>query len=80
MWRYGGATPGWVELGGNIPLTIAFEPVQHIYAGAAPVTQFLNASRDVRMRIRFYRPINAGPVGVPFEYYIDKVNWLYTSP
>lgn len=79
LWRYGG-TPGWVDLGGNIPLTIAFQPVQHIYAGAAPVTQFLNATRDVRMRIRFFRPIVAGPLGVPFEYNIDKVNWLYTSP
>lgn len=79
IYRYGGGTPGWVNLGGNNTLTTVFQPLQYTYAGTIPLNQFLDSNRDVRMRIRFYRSSVAGPIS-PFEYYIDKVNWLYTSP
>lgn len=79
LYRYGGASPGWVDIGTPQPLTLAFQPVQFIYGGTIPLGEFMNATRDVRARIRFYRATVSGPISPRF-YLIDKVNWIYTSP
>lgn len=80
MYRYGGGTPGWVNLGPPNPMTDSFQQVQYTYGGTIPLSDFVNqTNRDVRARIVVTRPSLAGPA-FPTEYQFDKLNWLYISP
>jgi hypothetical protein len=80
MYRYGGGTPGWVNLGTPNPLTATFQPIQYTYGGTIPIRDFVNqTTRDVRARILVTRATVAGAIS-PREYHIDKLNWLYITP
>ncbi|MCC7435930.1 MAG: hypothetical protein IT363_14695 [Methanoregulaceae archaeon] len=80
MYRYGGGTPGWVNLGPPNAFSTSFQPIQYTYGGTIPLNEFVNqTNRDVRARIVITRPILAGPIS-PIEYHFDKLNWLYISP